>query len=153
MWDWLREIVGLLKKILEAIIVNIASWIADMANSITRAISDLIAAVRDFAKEFSAFFVADIIIGDLDELGQNFNALQKTLSLKFPNLKPLNLSIQEKDSFDDFTADIPYAGHVTIVRGDIMTQFARTAKPFFAGLFYFLTGLFFFRKFHKVSED
>lgn len=153
LWDWLREIVGLLKKILEAIIVNIASWIADMANSITRAISDLIAAVRDFAKEFSAFFVADIIIGDLDELGQNFNALQKTLSLKFPNLKPLNLSIQEKDSFDDFTADIPYAGHVTIVRGDIMTQFARTAKPFFAGLFYFLTGLFFFRKFHKVSED
>lgn len=137
LWDWLKEFA---QELIKAI--------ADGVKSIVDAIGKLF----DLINKILDFLVVDVLVGDLDSFKDNFNNMQKTLHNKFPDITPLNLSFTDKDGFDDFTADLPLVGHQVIIKGSFMNQFARPARAFFSGLFYFLTGLFFFRKFHKVSE-
>lgn len=137
LWDWLKEFA---QELIKAI--------ADGVKSIVDAIGKLF----DLINKILDFLVVDVLVGDLDSFKTNFNNMQKTLHNKFPDITPLNLSFTDKDGFDDFTADLPLVGHQVIIKGSFMNQFARPARAFFSGLFYFLTGLFFFRKFHKVSE-
>lgn len=136
-WDWLKSFAA-----------DIIKAIADGVTSIVNAIEKLF----DLINKILDFLVVDVLVGDLDSFKDNFNNMQKTLHSKFPDITPLNLSFTDKDGFDDFTADLPLVGHQVIIKGSFMNQFARPARAFFSGLFYFLTGLFFFRKFHKVSE-
>lgn len=136
-WDWLKSFAA-----------DIIKAIADGVTSIVNAIDKLF----DLIDKILDFLVVDVLVGDLDSFKTNFNNMQKTLHSKFPDITPLNLSFTDKDGFDDFTADLPLVGHQVIIKGSFMNQFARPARAFFSGLFYFLTGLFFFRKFHKVSE-
>lgn len=137
LWDWLKEFA-------QELIKAIADGVTSIVNAIDK-LFDLIDKILDF-------LVVDVLVGDLDSFKTNFNNMQKTLHSKFPDITPLNLSFTDKDGFDDFTADLPLVGHQVIIKGSFMNQFARPARAFFSGLFYFLTGLFFFRKFHKVSE-
>lgn len=137
LWDWLKEFA-------QQLIKAIADGVTSIVNAIDK-LFDLIDKILDF-------LVVDVLVGDLDSFKTNFNNMQKTLHSKFPDITPLNLSFSDKDGFDDFTADLPLVGHQVIIKGSFMNQFARPARAFFSGLFYFLTGLFFFRKFHKVSE-
>ena len=155
LWDFLKEIIKLLNAILKAILEAIIAAMKATIAPVLEFLKAIVHTLQEIAKgrALSDVLVNDVVIGDTAVLSEKFGHLQSVLNNKFPNVTPLNLSFTDKPAFDDFTANIPHVGTVTIISADMMNKFAPVAKAFFSGFFYFLTGLFFFRKFHKVSED
>lgn len=154
LWDFLKEIIRLLNAILKGILDAIINAIKAAASPILNVLNALFEVIKSIAKgrSIAETITQDLVIGNTDALVAKLNNIQQLINAKFPNIVPLNLNFTDKPAFDDFTADIPYAGTVTIISADMMNRFAPVAKNFFAGLFYFLTGLFFFKKYYKVSE-
>lgn len=154
LWDFLKEIIRLLNAILKAILDAIINAMKATAAPILNVLNAIMEWVKSIAKGRSVVEVItqDLIIGNTDALVSKLNNIQQLINAKFPNIKPLNLNFTDKPAFDDFKADIPHVGTVTIISADMMNRFAPVAKNFFAGLFFFLTGLFFFKKYYKVSE-
>lgn len=91
----------------------------------------------------------------LDEswLKGRIETLKKTFDSKFPALKPINYKFSDKGSFDDLKMTVPYCGQVTVVESSIVMKYGSVLKNFLRAFFYLITALFFFKRFHKLTED